>query len=421
MNIQNRIEISTLSNNYPNDYFQNNNNTKNNIEKSEIFNNLNNNNIYLKNDDSIYDNNISIETSKINLIKNPPNLLKLINSDGDDNIKIYNENIKLSSELTLEKCKVIKLNTLLKEKERENKELKSKIEELENNYEEFEINQKKHFEDKINSFYKDIYSEKNNLKETYDAIQRCKDKELLELNKEIDNIQNIINLFLNFYNKKIDILIKTGILPENKNKLIFLDNNYNTNYKNSLFIINSLDELINKLMNDNKVLYDELINYKDFIDKYENLNENEDKQSKTNEPQVINESKVKQINKNNNMNNSNNNKKIKNELTVDKNHKGKDVGESNDESSMYNKKNFNKGIKNKNIEEDNNYYKNNKLTEYNINDNNNNNNEYNYNYTSYKKGYSNKYNKNNNPNLENEKRINIYEYKMKNNIKQNNF
>jgi len=419
MNIQNRIEISTLSNHYPNDYFQNNNNTKNNNEKSEIFNNLNSNNIYLKNDESIYDNNyISIETNKINLIKNPPNLLKLINNDGDENIKIYNENIKLSSELTLEKCKVIKLNSLLKEKERENKELKSKIEELENNYEEFEINQKKHFEDKINSFYKDLFSEKNNLKETYDAIQRCKDKELLELNKEIDNIQSIINLFLNFYNKKIDLLIKTGILPENKNKLIFLDNNYNTNYKNGLFIINSLDELINKLMNDNKILYDELINYKDFIDKYENLNENEDKQSKTNEPQVINESKVKQNNKNNMKNNNNdNNKRIKNELTDEKSHKGKDVGESNDESSMFNKKNFIKEIKNKNIE-DNNYYKNNKWTEYNNNDSNNKNE---YNYTSYKNKYSNKYNKNNNPNLENEKRINIYEYKMKNNIKQNNY
>ena len=59
-----------------------------------------------------------------------------------------------------------------------------------------------------------------------------------------------------------------------------MKNNYNTNYKNTLFIINSLNELIKKLYSDNKQLFDELIECKDIIEKYENdniSNNNEDR------------------------------------------------------------------------------------------------------------------------------------------------
>ena len=73
---------------------------------------------------------------------------------------------------------------------------------------------------------------------------------------------------------------KTGIISDKKANIISLKNNYNTNYKNTLFIINSLNELIKKLYSDNKQLFDELIECKDIIEKYENdniSNNNEDR------------------------------------------------------------------------------------------------------------------------------------------------
>ena len=280
---QNKIDISTLSNQIQSDFTPKSSENRKNKYKynSYLYNNFQdksniiNDNKNYKYIQSNNDNNIITETSKIYLIKNPPNLLKLCtNDDNDEYLRIHNENIKLSSELTLEKSKVIKLNNLLKDKEKENKDLKIKIEELEKNYEELEKDQKKYFEDKINSIYRGVSLDKNNLKETYDAIQRCKDKELSEINKEINNLYNIINLFFNFYNKKRNLLIKTGIISGKKNSIV-LEDKYNNNHKNSLYIINSLDELINKLFNDNKELYDELVNYKDFCKKNEITEENE--------------------------------------------------------------------------------------------------------------------------------------------------
>ena len=281
-----------IVNQFKNDFSPNNmeNSQNNNLYSinnsqinQEIISNKKENYLYRnkENNNNNNDNNIVTETSKINLINNPPNLLNLCsNDDNDINIKIHNENIKLSSELTLEKSKVIKLNSLLKEKEKEIVELNQKIEDLTKNYEELEKDQKKYFEDKINSIYEGASLDKNNLKKTYEEIQRCKDKELSKFNEEINSIYNLITLFFDFYNKKIDFIKKTGIISDKKANIISLKNNYNTNYKNTLFIINSLNELIKKLYSDNKQLFDELIECKDIIEKYEidNIsNNNEDR------------------------------------------------------------------------------------------------------------------------------------------------
>ena len=350
MKAPNKIDISTLSYPVQSDFSPKSSENKLNQyktnsysqDKSNITNDNNNNVVYIKVKNNIDDNNIVTETSKINLIKNPPNLLKLcMNDDYDEYLKIHNENLKLNSELTLEKSKVIKLNNLLKDKEKENINLKLKIEELEINYQELVKEQKKYCEDKINSIFKEVSLDKNNLIETYDAIQRSKDKELSKINNEINNLYNIINLFFNFYNKKIHLLIKTGIISQKKSNSIILDNKFNNIHKNSIYIIKSLDELINKLFNDNKELYNELVNYRDFIKN----NEITDKNKEIDE--YINDN-----NDNDNYNNNNNNNN-NNSYDFDKEQKNRKISDNNiEENKNYDKqynteKNAEK--KNKNI------------------------------------------------------------------------
>ena len=163
MNEENKLELLTFSNQNMDDFkhnsigkIHNNSYLINNTQsKPEIVKNFKNNYLDINNELNIDDSNIITETSKINLIKNPPNLLNLSsNVENDEFIKICNENVKLSSELTLEKSKVIKLTSLLKEKEKENLYLKQKMKDLDNNYEELEKAHKKYFEDKIKSIYK---------------------------------------------------------------------------------------------------------------------------------------------------------------------------------------------------------------------------------------------------------------------------
>ena len=111
MRKENNIDISTLSNPLQSDLSPYNVDKKQNINKnnSSLVNDSQEKEEILKADDF---NNLITETSRINIIKNPPNLLKLCtNDDNDELFKIHNENIKLSSELTLEKCKIIKLNS----------------------------------------------------------------------------------------------------------------------------------------------------------------------------------------------------------------------------------------------------------------------------------------------------------------------
>ena len=296
MNEQIKLDKSTSSNPIQNDISSQNiknQETKGIYKEKNLIKNNNPNNYYINiNNEKNFDasNNIITETGKISLIKNPPNLLKLFDNEDDEYLKILNENIKLGSELTLEKSKVIKLNNLLKEKETENIDLKLKIEELEKNYQEIENDRKKFFENKINSIYKKISLDKNNLKGTYEAIQRCKDNELFDLNKKINNLYNIIDLFFEMFNDKLNLLKKTGILADATK--INLEKSNKTNYKNSLYIINSLDELIKKLLKDNKNLYDELIQYKEFKEKYENSqtdkNEEEEENDEEDEDNNIN-------------------------------------------------------------------------------------------------------------------------------------
>ena len=271
MNEQMKLDISTLSNPLQDDFPSNNIDNRENKdilkEKYEINKHNRNKYININNENSYASNNITTEAGKISLIKNPPNLLKSFDNENDEYLKILNENIKLGSELTLEKSKVIKLKSLLKEKEDENKDLKLKIEEVEKNFQEIEKDQKKFYENKINSIYKEISVDKSHLKETYEAIQRCKDRELSDINKKINNLLNIIDLFFDLFNNKLNLMKKTGILTNIKK--IHLEKSYKINYKNSLFIINSIDELIKKLFKDNKNLYDELIQYKEFKEKHD--------------------------------------------------------------------------------------------------------------------------------------------------------
>ena len=223
------------------------------------------------------------ESSKINLIKNPPNLLEICNTYDDDNLILQNENIKLRSELTISKSKLIKLNGLLKDKERENEDLKRKIYDMKKILEKYGNQQKNKSNDKIeyymnqmNTIYENANIEKNNLKETYESMQKKKDLELEQINKQFTDIKNILNLFFEFFNKNLELFIITKIIDnENFENINFNKDNMETNYKNSILIIELFNNLINKLVNDNKFLFDELNNYKQNFENNGQINYNE--------------------------------------------------------------------------------------------------------------------------------------------------
>ena len=223
------------------------------------------------------------ESSKINIINNPPNLLEICNNYDDDNLILQNENIKLRSELTISKSKLIKLNGLLKDKERENTELKRKIYDMKKILEKYENQQKiisdgkmEYYMNQINTIYENANIDKNNLREVYETIQKNKDLELEQLNKQLTDIKNVLSLFFEFFNKNLELFQNTNIIDdENFENINFNEDNMEMNYKNSLIIIDLFNNLINKLVNDNKILFDELNNYNQNLENNDQINYNE--------------------------------------------------------------------------------------------------------------------------------------------------
>lgn len=223
-----------------------------------------------ENDPREYEN-IITEASKIKLITNPPDLVGIC---GNPSLSVENENIKLQSDLVIEKSKVIKLNSILKSKKNEIDYLNRKCLEYKNQYDK----KVKEFNDlvkqnKINSGHKYFNSfTHENIKNNEKIIDQ---KDYDKIYKEKNFNKSMVELFFEFFNKNLELINQTQIVSEGHlNQIFFDDKDFKKNKENVVFIINTLKALIEKFINDNKILFNELVKFKDMNINVSNDNEN---------------------------------------------------------------------------------------------------------------------------------------------------
>lgn len=315
-NIQNKNNhFKTEINNYiyedVNEEEKLNNHTNTNINNTNRNNNYNYNfnyknelcdlklSEYNKNKENIYNNNCN---NNIYQIDNN-------NLNNDLSQEIQNDNMKLGSALTMEKSKVVQLLNLLKIKDGEINNLKQqldnfeiKINEIENKYQNIihSIESKQY--EKLNDIYNNLSNEKNQFKIDYDNIKRNNELKFEQINDELRNYQKVMKLFFDLFNKNIDLFNKTEILPD---KIFIKESDFTE--ENAYMAVDVIDKLINKLVQDNKDLFNELIRLNEEMKSMNNPNDDFIQQENYSLRQLVNNlTKENNILKNNkNMNNIN--------------------------------------------------------------------------------------------------------------------
>ena len=238
--------------------------------------------------------------------------------------EMENDNIKLGSALTLEKSKVVQLLNLLKIKENEINNLKQQIDgfefklsDLEKKYQEIIESMRQEQQNKINELYKKMSNEFNKANINLDDNKKNNEILLEKYNKELNKNNKIIKIFFDFFNKNIEVYKKTEILKGEQN---FIIKSKDYSEDKAVLAIETWDKLINKLFQDNKDLYNELVRLKSEMGNYNilmNQNTNYIQQENESLKQIIdkltfennvlkNENKSRQ----NQINNSNNNNNV---------------------------------------------------------------------------------------------------------------
>jgi DNA repair exonuclease SbcCD ATPase subunit len=234
--------------------------------------------------------------------------------------EMENDNLKLGSALTLEKSKVVQLLNLLKIKENEINNLKQqidnfedKINEIKNKYQDIINSMKQEQNNKLNELYNKMTNENNRLQT--DLNENKKNNELLldKYNNELNKNEKMLKIFFDFFNKNIEVYKKTEILKGEN--LVIKGKDYSED--KATLAIETWDKLINKLFQDNKDLYNELVRLKGEIGNYDiimNQNTNFIQQENDSLKKLVDklsfENKIlkSKINtKNNQLNNTNNN------------------------------------------------------------------------------------------------------------------
>ena len=267
-------------------------------------------------------NNSLMKDDNINNINN--NTFSKYNKDTKNILaqEMENDNLKLGSALTLEKSKVVQLLNLLKMKEIEINNLKEQIDGLgnkltylEKKYQDVIDSMRHEQQNKINELYNRMNNEINISKNNLD--ENIKKNELLldKYNKELNRNNKMLKIFFDFFNKHIDVYKKTDILKLDTN---FIIKSKDYSEDKAILAIETWDKLINKLFQDNKDLYNELVRLKGEIGNYDlimNQNTNYIQQENDSLKQIIekltfendilkkeNNSKQNQINNRNNNN-----------------------------------------------------------------------------------------------------------------------
>ena len=218
---------------------------------------------------------------------------KTIKNDISPNLskEIQNDNIKLQSLLTEEKLKTSRLKAQVENYENELNKVKQEMNELNRilNNKEKEYNQTiNDMEGKINN----VMNDQNSL-----------------LNK------NIIQNFFELYNKYIDIFYKSKIISlNNAQKINYLQNDSEgQNHQMAIFVVNNFDILIKKLLQDNKELYEQLIEVRKVMDQQNIIQRELEGMKGIKEENLILKNKIQKLsNENNKL--KNDNLKLKNNL-----------------------------------------------------------------------------------------------------------
>ena len=219
-------------------------------------------------------NNNNIEEDYMNMNNNAYN--KMINERKNTSLltqEMEKDNIKLGSALTLEKSKVIQLLNLLKIKENEINNLKQQIDgfeiklnEIKNKYQEIINTMKQEQKNKLDDLYNKLTNENKMIQMEYNKNEKNKELLLDKYNNELNKNEKIIKIFFDFFNKNIEVYKKTEILKEDENYII-KSNEYSED--KAVLAIETWDKLINKLFQDNKDLYNELVRLKGEMGNYD--------------------------------------------------------------------------------------------------------------------------------------------------------
>lgn len=243
-----------------------------------------------QNDKNIYqcnminDNLILMQSDKNEIISNKENISIISDNNNkdiiiDDNLKLKNnvndkdfnlERIiqKLASELTIERVKVKDLNIKLQAKEKEISSLKLQIKYTQMNC----YNKQNHFLKLLGENDRNFIITKNinnNDKETKIFTDK---NNLGDLNDDAI----VTKSFFDFFNKYIELFNQMDIINNNYDSmLVYIENDINNlNIKNSNFAIKTFETLIDKLIMDNKDLYEQLMKCKDNLDEENKFEDN---------------------------------------------------------------------------------------------------------------------------------------------------
>ena len=246
------------------------------LEQIKPKNIINSNNNYIPQDKKMIKlsdiNNINNRESKEDFINNN-NYLKYNNKNNAVlTHEIQNDNIKLGSALTLEKSKVVQLLNLLKIKDNEISNLKQqintfeiKLNDLEKKYQDVINTMKQEQENKLNELYNKMNNENKKIQINFNENKKNSDILLGKYNNELNDNQKILKIFFDFFNKNIEVYKKTDIL--NGENLLIKSNDYSE--EKAALAIDTWDKLINKLFQDNKDLYNELVRLKGEMNNYD--------------------------------------------------------------------------------------------------------------------------------------------------------
>ena len=218
--------------------------------------------------------NNNIEEDYMNMNNNTYNTM--INERKNTSLltqEMEKDNIKLGSALTLEKSKVIQLLNLLKIKENEINNLKQQIDgfeiklnEIKNKYQEIINTMKQEQKNKLDDLYNKLTNENKMMQMEYNKNEKNKELLLDKYNNELNKNEKIIKIFFDFFNKNIEVYKKTEILKEEENYIV-KSNEYSED--KAVLAIETWDKLINKLFQDNKDLYNELVRLKGEMGNYD--------------------------------------------------------------------------------------------------------------------------------------------------------
>ena len=223
--------------------------------------------------DMINDNLIFMKSDKNEIISEKENISQNINNNKNENIiddnlklkKIVNDKDfdleriiqKLGTELTIERVKVRDLNLKLKTKEKEISSLIQQIKYTQMNC----YNKHNHFLKLLEENDKTFIATKN-INNNDKEVKIFSDKNNLG---DLNDDAIITKSFFEFFNKYIDLFSQLDIMKNNYDSmLVYIENDINNlNLKNANFAIKTFDTLIDKLVKDNKDLYEQLMKCKD--------------------------------------------------------------------------------------------------------------------------------------------------------------